>query len=98
MSDLTPFRRARSLRWHRLTEFVAGYGDDGTLLTEQGHAMPLDTALPYERTRGPAPRQHTITDDGVGIAITNPHTLAEAHAAIRGWCHVHLGRDDIHCD
>lgn len=98
MTDLTPFRRAGALRWRRHTQFAAGRGDDGNLITDQGHSMPLDTALPYERNPGPAPRTHALTKSGVGVAVTNPDTLADVHAAICGWCHIHLDRDDVQFD
>ncbi|SNR61825.1 hypothetical protein SAMN06265360_11249 [Haloechinothrix alba] len=96
MIGLDPFRRARTLRWQRLTKFAPRHDDDVNLVTDSGHSIPLDTVLPYERvTRSGPPREHGISPEGVAVSVVDPATLDETHAATRAWCRHHLGRDDF---
>lgn len=91
MLDLTPFRNAAELTWIRHTVFAPHRGDDGALVTDGGHRLPLDTYTPD--TLGEV--QPPMTEN-VGIAVADPKTLEDVHDAIRAWCRTQLGRGDIH--
>lgn len=93
MPSLEPFRTASTIRWVRHTTFAPHRGDDGNLVTDQGHSIPLDTYPPDTLTgcRAPTP---PMTDD-VGIVVVDPSTLADVHTAVTAWCRDNLGRDDV---
>jgi hypothetical protein len=94
--DLTPFRQAKHLTWRQLTVFAPHQGDDGSLLTDRGESLPLDTALPNERVPpASGTRINALHPDGVGIAVCDPTCLQDVRQAITQWCREFLGRDDI---
>lgn len=92
MPDLTPFRNAAELTWVRHTVFAPHRGDDGTLVADDGHRIPLDTYSPDTLIGG---QVRPPMSDNVGIAVVDPVTLEDVHNAIRAWCRIQLGRDDI---
>jgi hypothetical protein len=89
--DLDKFRNTKTLRWQPHTVFEPGKGADGTLFTGEGAGMPLDIYSPEEMTRD----VHPPISGGVGIVEYKPVAVADAQAAIRGWCREQLGRDDV---
>ena len=92
--DLDIFRAAKHLEWKRWTVFAPSRGDDGNLIADGVHSMPLDTYTTDSLT-GRRADWAPITTDGVGIVIVDPQTLDDVHDAIRQWCRDQIGRDDI---
>jgi hypothetical protein len=93
--DLGVFRTAKHLQWKRHTVFAPNRGDDGNLIADGAHSLPLDTYTPDTGT-AKYRSQPPITEDGIGIVVVDPETLEEVHNAVRAWCRNVLDRDDIH--
>lgn len=89
--DLDKFRNAKTLRWQPFTVFESGKGADGELYTGEGAGLPLDIYSPEEVTCDVTPP----LSGGVGIVVYKPVAVADAQAAIRGWCREQIGRDDV---
>ena len=91
--NLDVFRAADTLRWKQHTVFAPHRGDDGTLIANGGHRLPLDTWTPDRLTHG---RENwPPMTANVGIAVVDPDTLEDTREAVCAWCREHLGRDDI---
>lgn len=71
-------------------------GIDGNLHFHQDGqrtgSIPLDT---YSTASPLAPARHDLSASGVGLAITVGVTKADHHDAVRAWCELMLGRDDV---
>ena len=90
--NLDVFRTATTLRWMQQTAFEPGRGDDGYLIADETHTLPLDTYTFAEL--GPHTDRPPLTDHA-GIVVVEPETVEDAHTAIRAWCKDQLGRDDV---
>lgn len=101
MLDLEPFRNAKTIRWVRHTEFAPHAGDDGNLVTDAGHSIPLDTWTPESRRRYDAGKdifenvERPPFDDKSGMVVVDPETLDDVHGAVDAWCRDNLGRSDV---
>jgi hypothetical protein len=50
--DLDPFRNAKTLLWHQWTVWAPHQSDDGTLIADGVHKLPLDTYTTASLTGG----------------------------------------------
>jgi hypothetical protein len=91
--DLDPFRNAKTLLWKQHTVFAPHRGDDGTLIADGVHKLPLDTYTTDSLTGGR--KKWPPMTDGVGIVVVDAETLDDTREAVRAWCLEHIGRDDI---
>jgi hypothetical protein len=95
--DLAPFRTAKTLRWVQHTVFEPGRGDDGCLVADDTHELPLDVVTPAmlgSSTVGTPPLSGE-GEETVGLAVVDPETLDDVHAAVRAWCREQLKRSDV---
>lgn len=95
--DLTPFRTAKTLVWVRHTVFCPGAPDDGTLIADDTHKLPLDVVTPdmLGLSSVGTPPLSGEGEETVGLAVADPDTLEDTHAAIRAWCFAQLHRSDV---
>lgn len=97
MIDLDVFRNAKKLVWERFTVFAPHRGDDGTLIADGEHRLPLDVVTPDMlgmSTVGTPPLSGE-GDETVGIAVVDPNTVDDVHVAVRAWCEAQLLRKDV---
>ncbi|MEV8610253.1 hypothetical protein AB0383_20400 [Amycolatopsis sp. NPDC051373] len=77
----------------RHTVFTPHRGDDGNLIADSGHSIPLDIYTPDAiagwRGAPPAMANH------VGIVVVDPENIDDVHAAVTTWCRDNIGREDI---
>lgn len=88
---------ADRIEWKPCTVWEDGSeGIDGNLHFHQDGqrigSIPLDT---YSAASPLAPAGHDLSASGVGLAITVGVTKADHHDAVRAWCELMLGRDDV---
>ena len=101
MLDLEPFRTAATIRWVRHTVFAPHRGDDGNLVTDHGHSIPLDTwptGKVYRWNPNTFVREEVDrlpVNDEVGMVVVDPETLEDVHGAVVEWCRSNLGRCDV---
>lgn len=95
---LADLRRSESLTYRLLTVFEPGQFDDGNLIGDDAQII-LDTWASVGR--GPRSAGYSISVNEYGHAegaiITEAPfaTVEELQDAVRRWCRVHLGREDV---
>jgi hypothetical protein len=85
---LDVFRDAKTLMWKQHTVFEPHRGDNGTLIADGVHKLPLDTFSGVRKNWPPM-------SQGAGNVMVDPETLDDTREAVRAWCREQIGRDDI---